>query len=180
MMSLTMNPDNLRERCLNHFVTLGIPLRAEALDTALQRTDKEALSPLAFLELVVGEQAAQRRERSTQRRIREAQFAEMKTLEAFDWNFNSQAINRAQFEELATGDFIRLRANLLVVGQAGVGKSHLIQALGIYACALGYRVLYRTSADLITDLTASLADKTLPVKLRFYSRPDWIIIEVWF
>jgi DNA replication protein DnaC len=177
MMSLTMNPDNLRERCLNHFVTLGIPLRAEALDTALQRTDKEALSPLAFLELVVGEQAAQRRERSTQRRIREAQFAEMKTLEAFDWNFNSQAINRAQFEELATGDFIRRRANLLVVGQAGVGKSHLIQALGIYACALGYRVLYRTSADLITDLTASLADKTLPVKLRFYSRPDWIIID---
>lgn len=176
-MSQTMSPDSLCDRCLSHFATLGIPLRSEALDSALQRAEKEGLSLLNFLDLVLGEQAGQRRERSTQRRIRDAAFAEMKTLEAFDWNFNRKAINRMQFEELATGDFIRRRANLLMVGQAGVGKSHLIQALGIKACALGYRVLYRTSADLITNLTSSLADKTLPVRLRFYSRPDLLIID---
>jgi DNA replication protein DnaC len=58
-----------------------------------------------------------------------------------------------------------------------VGKSHLIQALGIKACALEYRVLYRTSAQLIANLTASLADKTLPQRLRSYNRPDFLIID---
>ncbi len=171
------NPTNLRERCLSHFAALNIPVRPDVFDAALERAEKEALSALEVLDLVLGQQAAERRERSTERRIREAHFAERKTLEAFDWKFNQKAINRIQIEELATGDFIRRHSNLLLVGQSGVGKSHLMQALGIKACALEYRVLYRTSAQLIADLTASLADKTLPQRLRFYSRPDFLIID---
>ncbi|PYU54131.1 MAG: hypothetical protein DMG55_32515 [Acidobacteria bacterium] len=58
-----------------------------------------------------------------------------------------------------------------------MGKSHILQALGQKACVHGYRVLYRTSAKLISDLTASLADKTLPEKLRRYARPDFLIID---
>jgi DNA replication protein DnaC len=83
----------------------------------------------------------------------------------------------ARRERSATGDFIRRRTNLILVGWSGVGKSHIIQALGQKACVLGYRVLYRTSAQLISDLTASLADKTLPEKLRRYARPDLLIID---
>jgi DNA replication protein DnaC len=82
-----------------------------------------------------------------------------------------------QLEELATGDFIRRKANLLMVGWSGIGKSHIIQALGQKACMHGYRVLYRTSAQLLADLTASLADKTLPARLRYYANPDWLIID---
>ena len=82
-----------------------------------------------------------------------------------------------QLEELATGDFIRLKANLVMVGWSGIGKSHIIQALGHRACMHGYRVLYRTSAQLLEDLTASLADKTLPERLRHYANPDWLIID---
>jgi DNA replication protein DnaC len=88
-------------------------------------------------------------------------------LEGFDWQFNPKAFDRVQIEELATGDFIR----------RCIGKSHIIQALGHKACVNGYRVLYRTSAQLLTDLTASLADKTLPVRLRFYANPDLLIID---
>ncbi len=79
-------------------------------------------------------------------------------------------------EELATGDFIRRRANLIFVGWSGVGKSHIVQALGLKACVAGYRVCYRTSAALLAELTASLADKTLPRRVR-YSRPDLLIID---
>ena len=111
------------------------------------------------------------------RRIREARFAENKTMEGFDWNFNPKTFDRVQLEELATGDFIRRKANLVMVGWSGIGKSHLIQALGQKACVHGYRVLYRTSAQLLADLTASLADKTLPVRLRYYANPDWLIID---
>ena len=177
MTKKTTNPEGLRDRTLSHFAALGIPVNAEAFDALLERTEKEGLSPLEFLDLALGEQAAERRRRSFERRIREARFAETKTLEGFDWEFNKKAIHRAQIEELATGDFIRRRANLILVGHSGVGKSHIIQALGVRACALGYRVVYRTSAQLISDLTASLADKTLPERLRRYSRPDFFILD---
>ena len=64
-----------------------------------------------------------------------------------------------------------------ISGPSGIGKSHIIQALGQRVCVQGYRVLYRTSAELLADLTASLADKTLPARLRYYTRPDWLIID---
>jgi DNA replication protein DnaC len=175
----TTTPTTLRERCLSHFAILGIPITPEDFDAALLCAEKQAISPLAFLDTVLGDQAAKRWERSIERRIREAQFAEPKMLEVFDWNFNRKAIDRQQIEQLATGEFIERRTNLIMIGQAGVGKSHLIQAIGRKACALGYRVLYRTSAKLITDLTASLADKTLPQTLRFYTRPQLLIIDEW-
>ena len=168
---------SLRDRCLSHCAALGIPLAPESLDAHLLKAEKESCSHLSFLDLLLGEQAAARRERSVARRIREAHFAEHKTLEGFDWKFNPKAFDRLQMEELATCDFIRRRTNLLIVGWAGVGKSHIIQALGLKACAQGHRVLYRTSAELLSDLTASLADKTLPQRLRCYARPDFLIID---
>jgi len=167
---------SLRDLCLNHFQVLRIPITPNDLDAVLERADQQSLSHLKFLDLLLGQQAAARRDRSIERRVREAQFEERKLLETFDWKFNPQ-IDRLQIEELATGDFIRRQSNLIVVGQAGVGKSHLIQAIGMRACAAGYRVLYRTSAQLLTDLNASLADKTLPLRLRRYQRPELLIID---
>jgi DNA replication protein DnaC len=169
-------PASVRDLCLNHFKILRIPITPHELDTVLDCADKETLSHLKFLDLLLGQQAAARSDRSIERRIREAQFEERKLLETFDWNFNPQ-IDRIQIEELASGDFIRRQSNLIVVGQSGVGKSHLIQAIGMRACAAGYRVLYCTSAQLLNDLNASLADKTLPVRLRRYQRPELLIID---
>jgi len=170
-------PLALRDQCLSHFKILGIPITLEALDAVLDRADKEALSHLKFLDLLLGQQAVARRDRSIEYRIRQARFAERQTLETFDWKFNAHAIDRLQIEELASGDFIRRQSNLIFVGQSGVGKSHLIQAIGMRACALGHRVLYSTSSQLLADLTASLADKTLPQRMRRYSRPELLIID---
>ena len=167
----------LRDRCLSHFAALRIPVAAEALDALLEHTEKESFSHLSFLDRLLGAQASARRERAVARRIREAGFAEDKTLESFNWSFNPKTFDRLQMENLATGDFIRRRTNLLLVGWSGIGKSHMIQALGHKACVHGYRVLYRTSAQLLTDLTASLADKTLPARLRRYANPDLLIID---
>jgi len=167
----------LRDRCLSHFAALRIPIEAAALDELLTRAEKESFSHLSFLDRLLGAEAGAQRERAVARRIREARFAESKTLEGFDWTFNPKTFDRVQLEELATGDFIRRKANLLMVGWSGIGKSHIIQALGQKACVHGYRVLYRTSAQLLADLTASLADKTLPARLRYYANPDWLIID---
>ena len=116
-------PADLRESILADFATLKVPLRAEQLDAVLARAEREAWSHQQFLHLLLADQAAQRRERRIARRIREARFREFKPLSAFDWEFNRNAIDRIQIEELATAAFIRRRDNLVLVGQSGVGKS---------------------------------------------------------
>lgn len=171
------NPRELRDRLLEHFQVLRIPLTPEQFDAAVARAEREHLGHLEFLETLIAEQADQRRERSIQRRIDDARFREEQRLETFDWKFNAPAIDRVQIEELATGDFLRRGDNLVIVGQSGVGKSHIIQAVGRQACVLGYRVCYRTSAALLKDLTASLADQTLPQRLRYYGRFDLLILD---
>jgi DNA replication protein DnaC len=126
---------------------------------------------------VRGHRADQRRERRVALRIRDAGFRESKTLAAFDWLFNAATIDKVRIETLAKADFIGRRENLVLVGQSGVGKSHIIQAIGQQACVLGYRVRYTTSALVLADLTAALADQTLPRRLRYYTNFDLVIVD---
>jgi DNA replication protein DnaC len=170
-------PTDLRERILADFAALKVPLAAEQFDAILAGAEREGLSRQEFLHRLIGGQAAQRRERSIAYRIREAGFHERKPLSEFDWEFNRQAIDRVQIEELATSAFISRRDNLVLVGQSGVGKSFLIQAIAEAACVLGHSVRYTTSAELLIDLTASLADQTLPQRVRYYARFDLLVID---
>jgi DNA replication protein DnaC len=152
-------------------------VRDDQLDAALTCAAREGMSHQQFLHVLLADQADARRERSIARRIREAHFRDLTPLSAFDWEFNRQAIDRVQIEELATAAFVERRDNLVLVGQSGVGKSFLIQAIGRCACALGYSVCYTTSAGLLDDLTASLADQTLPKRVRHYARFDLLLID---
>jgi DNA replication protein DnaC len=155
-------------------------LRAEQLDAALARAEREPLSHLQFVQLLIREQADQRRERGIAHRIRAARFRHPHTLAGFDWQFNA-AIARRQIEELASAAFIRRQDNLVMLGPSGVGKSHLVQAIGLAACVLGPRVRTTTSAALIEHLTAALADRSLPQKIRYYTGFDlWIVDEFGF
>src|SRR5947209_14593715 len=173
----TPTPAELRQQILEHFETLRIPLRPERFDAVLSRAEREGLSHLEFVRLLISEQADRRRERSIAHRIREAGFREGKTLVDFDWQFNAATIDRVRIEALATGEFIGRRENLIVVGQSGVGKSRIIEAIGQSACVRGYRVRYTTSAALLADLTAALADQTLVRRLGEYARIDLLIID---
>jgi DNA replication protein DnaC len=173
----TPTPAELRRQILEDFQTLGVPLRAEQFDAVLARAEHEGLSHLEFLRVLISEQADQRRERSLSHRIREARFREGKTLADFDWQFNAATIDRVRIEALATAEFIGRRENLVLVGQSGVGKSRIIEAIGQSACVRGYRVRYTTSAALLADLTAALADQTLPRRLREYARFDLLILD---
>jgi len=173
---MTRKTKTLRERVLEHVAVLRIPLTGDELDHVVDAAEREHLSLLEAIDRLLGEQAARRRDRGIARRITAAHFAEHKTLETVDWKFN-KTIDRAQYEQLATGDFIRRHANVVLVGQSGVGKSHLMQAVGLSACALGYRVFYTTSAQLLIQLTAALADKSLNDTLRRYASWDLLVVD---
>jgi DNA replication protein DnaC len=172
-----MKPQDLREQLLTDFHTLKVPLAQAELDALLARAEREGLSHLEFVHLLVAEQARQRRERSIARRIQQAEFQELKTLADFDWDFNAKTINRVQIEELATCAFIRRQDNLVLVGQSGVGKSRIVQSIGQNACVQGLRVRYITSGQLLLDLKASLADQTLPRRIRYFAGFDLLIVD---
>jgi DNA replication protein DnaC len=112
---------SLRDRVLDHLAIRRIPITAEELDHVLDVAEREGLATLEAIDRLLGEQAARRRDRGITRRIAAAQFAEHKALDTFDWAFN-KTIKRAQYEQLATADFIRRHINVVLVGQSGVGR----------------------------------------------------------
>jgi len=167
---------SLREQILADFATLRIPITAEQLDAVLTDAEKTGRSHLEFLHRLLSDQAGLRRQRSIERRIKDAHFRELKPLSEFDWSFNP-ALPRTQIETLVESDFIRRQQNVVFVGQSGLGKSRLIQNIGAAACVRGYRVYYITSGELLEDLTAGLADQTIHDRVRFYARFDLLIID---
>ena len=157
--------------------TLGIALTAEALDAALKAAEAEALGHLEFLHRLLAGPVEAKLQRALERRVRDAKFRELTTLEGFDWSFNAQGVDRRVVEQLATCDFVRRRENVILVGQSGPGKSRILQALGHAACVRGYRVRYATSAGLLQKFTAALADGTFSRMLDDYARFDLLLID---
>jgi DNA replication protein DnaC len=169
-------PSSLREQILADFATLRLPVTADQLDAALQHAQDAGCSHLEFLHRLLADQAGLRRQRRIERLIKEAHFREALPLSTFNWSFNP-TIPRVQIETLAQGDFIRRQQNVVFVGQSGLGKSRLIQSIGLAACALELSVHYITSGDLLKDLTAALADQTIHDRVRFYSKFRLLIID---
>ena len=102
--------------------TLGVAVTAEALDAALSAAEKESLSHLEFLHRLLAGPAEARLQRALERRIRDAKFRELTTLEGFDWAFNAKGVDRRTIEQLATCDFVRRHENVILVGQIRPGQ----------------------------------------------------------
>jgi DNA replication protein DnaC len=147
-----------------------------ALDVRLQEAAGHGLSHAEFLELLVQDELAVRAERQVERRVKSANFRELKTLEDFDWSFNP-SLRQKQIFDLATCRFIREGRDVLLLGPPGLGKSHLVQALGYQALKSGFTVLYRSIFDLVRDF---LHDEALGGEdkiLAKYLKPDLLIID---
>jgi DNA replication protein DnaC len=157
--------------------TLGVAVTAEALDAALSAAEKDSLSHLEFLHRLLAGPAESRLQRALERRIRDAKFRELMTLDGFDWAFNAKGVDRRTIEQLATCDFVRRHDNVILVGQSGLGKSRILQSVGHVACVQGYRVRYATSARLLQEFTAALADGTSTRVIAEYARFDLLLID---
>lgn len=147
-----------------------------SLDVRLQEAQGNELSHLEFLELIISDEIALREDRAIERRVHAAKFREMKTIEDFDFSFNT-SINRRQIMELATCRYIREQRDILFTGPPGVGKSHLAQALGHQAAKMGHVVLYRSIFDTVGELNQAEALNENDKVLRRYLRPDLLIID---
>lgn len=147
-----------------------------SLEVRLSEAAGNHLSHSEFLELVLADELAVRAERHMKRRVKAATFRENKTLEDFDWSFNS-SIKKRQIHDLATCQFVRQGKDVLLLGPPGVGKSHLVQAIGYQAIKAGFDVLYRSIFDVVRDF---LHEENLGEQdklLKRYLKPDLLIVD---
>src|SRR5215468_2583398 len=148
----------------------------ESLEVRLQEAASHHLNHAEFLELILQDELAVRSDRLLKRRIRAAGFRELKALDDFDWAFNP-SVKKKQIFDLATGRFIREHRDVLWLGPPGVGKSHLVQALGYQALKAGFLVLYRSIFDVVRDFLHDEAVGWEDKILARYLKPDLLLID---
>jgi DNA replication protein DnaC len=148
----------------------------ESLEVRLQEAASHHLNHVEFLELILQDELAVRSDRLLERRIKAAGFRELKTLDDFDWSFNP-SIKKKQVFDLASARFIREHRDVLWLGPPGVGKSHLVQAIGYHALKANFIVLYRSIFDVVRDFLHDEAVGKEDKILGRYLKPDLLVID---
>jgi DNA replication protein DnaC len=148
----------------------------ETLEVRTQQAIAEQWGYAEFLARLIQDEAERREHKRLELRLRRGQVNTTKTLEAFDFGFNP-SINRQQVFDLATCGFIRQKRNVLLCGQTGTGKTHLVQALAHEAARQGFEVQYTTADALLRHLHAGRADGSTDKRLQGYLTPDLLVID---
>jgi len=167
-----MTPDELRGQ-LDY---LKLQFMREHVEQLLGQAAADGWSHAELLARLVDGEAALRQDRARQRRIRQARFPVLKTLDQFDFTWPVK-INRLAIGNLFRLKFIEDKANAILVGGVGLGKSHLAIALGYAACEAGFRVRFTTAIDVINTLSAAHATGRLEAELKKYIRPDLLVMD---
>lgn len=129
-----------------------------------------------YLASLMEGEALEHQQRSIQRRIRQARFPVIKTLEPFQWTW-PRKINRLQVQNLFRLKFIEDKANVIFLGGVGLGKTHLASALGYAACQKNHSVLFATAVDLINTLAAAQRAGRLKTAFSRYLRPAILVLD---
>jgi DNA replication protein DnaC len=155
---------------------LNLPFMLEHYHGLAQAAADKHWSHVDYLtELITGE-AAWRDDRCVKRRISLARFPVLKTMDQFDWNWPTK-INRAHIQNLLHLDFIAQHGNVVLISGTGLGKSHLMTAIGLAACRQGHSVLFTGAIDIINNLAHAHATGNLKHALNRYINPAVLAID---
>jgi len=155
---------------------LNLLFMQEHVEQLAAQAAENQWSHAEFLGRLVEGECALRQDRARVRRIREARFPVLKTLDQFDFTWPSK-INRPAIQNLFRLTFLREQANAILVGGVGLGKSHLAIALGYAACEAGFRVRFATAIDIVNALSAADKAGRLVQEMKKYTRPDLLVCD---
>jgi DNA replication protein DnaC len=148
----------------------------QSLELRVRQAAEGDLSHVEFLVRLLADEVERRGGKQLEQRVRKAHFEHQKTLEDFDFAFNAQ-LPRSKVLDLATCAFVDRRESVLLLGPAGVGKSHLAQALGHRACRAGHGVLYVGASEMLKGLRAARGDGSYDRRLLRYTTPALLIVD---
>ena len=147
-----------------------------SIDMRLRQAVDDDLPPAEFLLRLLTDEVERRDAKQLDARLRKANFEHRKSLDDFDFTFNTK-VPKSKIIDLATCGFIAKHENVCLVGQTGVGKSHIAQAIGHRACLAGYEVVYTSAHQMLKELRACRADGTHERRLARYASVDLLIID---
>ncbi len=168
----TAKHDKLSELLTDLKLTYIAEHYRETLDEA-SRKNTSVLDVL--LELMNG-QVSERLSRALARRVRDAHLPKPKTLAEYDFDFPKR-ISKQKVLRLFDCQFIDQYGCAVLIGPTGVGKTHLLTALGYVACEKGITVRFTRAVDMINVLTTAQLNGTLEKKLREYVRPQLLLLD---
>lgn len=168
--------DVLMARLQEHLDFLRLTHTKRQLEELLAWALHEQPSPTELLEHVLGQEVATKRDARIERRITTSGLRERKLLEAFDFDFQP-TLDRGTVIELGRLDFVERAEDVVINGDPGTGKSHILKAIGLRACERAVPFRYARCVDLVDDLHAGLADGTYPKRLRAWARPKLLVID---
>jgi DNA replication protein DnaC len=160
----------------HHLKQLKLPTMLAECEKIAARAAKENLDHLAFLLQLCELELIERERRAAERRLKAARFPSHKTLEEFDFK-SRPSVNKPLVLELAKGEYLDLRENLLLIGPSGTGKTHLATALGIAACGLGKKVRFYRVTELITTLLEAKEERQLLRTRGQLAKLDLLILD---
>ena len=159
-----------------HMGALNLPFMREHHQAYAQSAADKHWSHLQYLTELVNGEAAARDDRRVQRCIKLARFPVLKTLDQFDWNWPTK-INRLLIQNLFHLDFARQRGNVVFISNTGLGKSHIMTALGHAACQRGHSVLFTSAVEIINTLAAAQAGGGMKRALHHYIKPTVLCVD---
>jgi len=137
---------------------------------------KENSDYITYLWRLVERESLDREKRSAERRVKNARFPIIKTLDTFD--FTAQpSLKEKRIRELMVGEYMERSENILIVGNSGTGKTHLANALGFAGCMQGRKVRFFTVKALVTHLVEMTEQRQLERTLRQMERHDLLILD---
>ena len=144
----------------HHLKALKLPTFLREHDRLARQCAAEGTDHLRYLLRLAELELIEREGRMVERRIRAAHFPTVKSLDSFDF-LTLPSLNKALVLELARGDYIERRENVIALGNSGTGKTHIALGLGLAACQKGLAVGFTTAAALVHELLEARDEKRL-------------------
>lgn len=155
---------------------LQLTSMAASIVTACERAQRQQQSHTDFLTELLSQEYEARLEKRAQRRIKEAKFPLLKTLEAFDFARNP-GLPEAKIRSLAQGGYINKAEPIIFIGEPGTGKTHLATALGYCAAQQGCCVRFTTTSQLANLLVEARDHHQLSLLTQRYQRYSLLILD---
>jgi len=149
----------------HHLKALKLPTFLREYDKLAQQCAAEGVDHPRYLLRLAELEVIERERRMVERRIKEARFPTVKSLDSFDFTA-IPSLNKTLVLELARCEYIARRENVIAVGNSGTGKTHIALGLGLAACQKGWAVGFITAAALVHELIEARDEKRL---LRLHS-----------
>jgi DNA replication protein DnaC len=155
---------------------LHLPTVRQCYEETARQAERESLSYERYLHELVQRECEERRENRIDKMLRESQLPMEKSLDAFDAKRLPPKAAR-QMRSLLDGGFLEKTENVLVFGNPGSGKTHLLQAISQELVRRGRRMLFTTCEMLVQELLIAKRDLKLSRLIKKYSRYEGMIID---